>query len=608
MTNYAEFKKGIQAAAKGVRKNFSKVKILMVDHEESSSKMLYNLLRNLGFSKIDKSKSTSHSLNLIKKEHYDIFFINYKLNSPDTGMALIDHLYAYGYQEKALTFLVLSDKDKILAEFPPEYNADGIFKKPYNASKLLAMVHDACTMKLLQQKTHELVNEKKIREAIILNLQGAKGKNKIFGTLAAARIYEKLGSYEDAISLYRAHLQLFPNCAIVLDSIGLLMKKDDRFSDAELHFIAAMKKNPCYIPAQLHLSALYYQNGEKGKAREILKLALRINPMNTAVNKEFAQVSQELGDFKSAEIALKRVLNDTKYAEDSGLLTRLGNILMKNKKLNESLDSYNKSVDCAKVEENSDKRARILKDTLTAKGKCYLKFDDPAKKKLAAGCFNAAERAMRKIDLSPEAHDEFKLSVGKSYLEHDMDEEAGNAFSEYIDTDPKSKVRQGKLKGIYSLFGKLKAALDLIERAIQRAMENINKLDQENRRLRREGRFAEAVANYQELLKRYPSDDGLQFNCARTCLEWSQNLGESTEEGRAKKAVAFTHFRAALKLDHERIAMGLKAIGVEEKEVLAPTNHGAPPHPNSKTPRQHMEHRLPDRKSGLRRVQAASVR
>ncbi|MBI5186333.1 MAG: tetratricopeptide repeat protein [Nitrospinae bacterium] len=573
--NYSEFIKNIKEAAKGTKKTFPGVKILIVDHDESASRTLFNLLRNSGFSRIDRSKSTPHSLYLIKKDSYDIFFINYRLSSPDMGMALIEHLYADGYQEKALTFLILNEKEKIPAEFPQEYNADDILLKPFNLSRIFSLLHDACFNRLLRLKTQELINENKIRDAVILNIQATgKSNGKTLGALAAAKIYEKINYIEEAIALYRVHLSSFPNCAIVLDSIGLLLKKQGRFRESEYNFVSAMKKNPYYLPAKLHLSELYYQNGEKEKARDILKLALRYNPLNIDANKEFALVSRELGDHASAETAFKTVLQDSRYAEDPDLLAAYGDTLMMNKKPAEAVESLNKSLANRKADVDVVKNSQKMKETFMAKALCFLKFEDIGKRKLASGCFKAAERSMQKTGASMETLDEFKLSAGKTYLEHGMEEEAGKAFSEYIDADPKSKARQGALIGIYKLFNKLKEALALIEKAIQRSADSIEKLDQENRRLRREGRFAEAVANYHELINRYPSDDGLHFNCGRTCLEWSRSLGENTKEGIRNKALAFTHFSAALKLDRERISLGLKAIGLEEREIAAYNYNG----------------------------------
>ncbi len=572
--NYQELKKNIRDAARGFKKGLTKVRVLVVEYDDTSSRMLTNVLKSIGFQLIITSKKTSHALDLIERDPFDIYFINYRLMGEDLGINLIDHLYGYGYQEKAITFLILKEKEKIPPDFPPEYHTEGILQKPYKVSKICTLVSDACTKKLVRLETTQLVSANKEREAIVLNLQTTgKSKSKVWGTLAAGQIYEKKENYENAVTLYRAILKIYPNCAIAFDAIGLVLRKLERNMEAEHNFLSSANKNPYYLRAKHHLAELYYRNGEKEKARKILQLALRINPMNVVTNKDLAQVSMDLEDYESAKRALKVVLQDHREGENPNVLIDYGNALMMNNELDDAIENFNKSLNHCKTQEDVEEHSKVLKSALTAKGNCYLKFDDPEKKKLAAGCFHAAEKAMNKVEVSEEDRDEFKLSVGNSYLEQGMDDEAGTVFSEFIDKDPKNKTRQKKVTGIYKLFDKVQSAVDLIEKAVQKAMDNIAEKDKENRKLRKEGKFREAVESYEELIKRYPSDDGLYFNCGRTYMEWAKKLGEGSEEGMEKKRHAYLCFKSALDLDQERISPALDAIGIDKAELAKARDH-----------------------------------
>ncbi|MBI5185243.1 MAG: tetratricopeptide repeat protein [Nitrospinae bacterium] len=566
--NYQDLKKNIRDAARGVKKGMEDVKVMIVEHEDVSSNMLFNALKNIGFVKIEKCRRTAHALDLMERADFDLYFINYRLRGEDMGINLIDHLYAYGYQEKALAFLLLRDKEKIPADFPPEYNSDGILQKPFKTAKICSLVSDACSKKIVRMETVQLIGQNKHREAIILNLQSSgQDKNKIWGTLFAGDVYERLNKFQDAVTLYRAILKYFPNCAIAYDAIGLVLRKLGRNSEAEYNFITSADKNPYYLRAKHHLAELYYWNGNKEKAKEILKLALRINPLSVLINKDFARVSIDLGEYEAAKKALKLVLQNPREAENPDVLIDYGNALMMNKELEEALENFNRSIDKSRTQENVEEQCKILKKALTAKGACYLKYEDPEKKKLAEGCFNAAEKAMGKTAASQEDLDEFALSVGKSYFEHGMEEEGEKRLSRFIEKDPKNKGRQEKIKGVFQLFNKVKKAMELIEQAIQKAVDDIEERDKENRRLRKLGRFKEAVESYEELLGRYPSDDGLHFNCGRTCMEWSKSLDADPEAGREKQNKAYSHFLSALKLDPERIPPALRTLGVDENAM-----------------------------------------
>lgn len=566
--NYLELKKNIRDAARGSTKGLSEFKILIVEHQDSSANTLFNMLKSLGFNKIDKARTTSQSLNLIDRNRYEIYFINYRLKGEDLGINLIDHLYGYGYQENALCFLLLNEKEKMPHDFPPEYNSDGILKKPFKTNKICSMVSDGCTKKITRLETTGLLSTKKDREAVILNLQtSGKDKNKIWGTLAAGAIYEKGSNFEDAVTLYRAILKLYPHCAIAYDAIGLVLRKLGRNSEAEHNFISSADKNPYYLKAKHHLAELYYWNEQKEKARQILKLALRVNPLSVITNKEFAMVSNDLGDHEAAKKALKIVLQNSKEAENPHVLIDYGNTLVMNMDLDEAIENFNKSIDTCKTQEDMELQAQVLKKAMMAKGKCYLKYDDPEKQKLAEGCFNAAEKALKKTEVTQDFEDDFKLEIGKSYLENGMDEKAEKTLSEFIDTDPKNKGRQEKVTGIFKLFNRVKKAMELIENAVQKAMDDIEERDKENRKLKKEGKFKEAVESYKELIERYPSDDGLHFNVGRTYLDWSKKLGVETLEGMDKTAWGYKHFKMALELDRDRIAPALETIGVNEKEL-----------------------------------------
>lgn len=566
--NYQELKKNIRDAARGLKKGLEDIKVLIVEYEEISATMLFNTLKNIGFVKIEKCRRTANALDLVGRGNFDIYFINYRLSGEDLGINLIDYLYAYGYQEKALVVLLLRDKERVSADFPPEYNSDGILQKPFKVAKICSVISDACAKKIIRLETNQLIGQDKHREAIILNLQSSgQDKNKIWATLTAGDVYERLNKFEDAVTLYRAIIKFFPNCAIAFDAIGLVLRKLGRNSEAEYNFIASADKNPYYLRAKHHLAELYYWNGDKEKAREVLKLALRINPLSVFINKDFARVSVDLGDYESAKKALKLVLQNPMESENPNMLIDYGNALMMNKELEEAIENFNKSIDKSRTQENVEEQSKILRKALTAKGACYLKHDDPEKKKLAEGCFNAAEKAMGKMTISQEERDEFVVSVGKSYFEHGMEAEGEKKLSQFIEKDPKSKQRQEKIKGVFLLFNKVKRAMELIEAAIQKAVDDIEERDKENRQWRKLGKFKEAVESYEELLGRYPSDDGLFFNCARTYLEWSKSLSDNPEDGKKKKDMAYAHFQSAFQLDPERIAPALQSIGVDAKEL-----------------------------------------
>jgi len=566
--NYHEFKKNIRDAIRGVKVGLSKTKILVVEFDETTVTMLLNALKGMGFLKIDRVRRCEQALNCLERERYDLYFINYRLKGEDMGINFVDHLYAYGYHEQAVVILLLGDKEKIPDEFPPEYNSDGILRKPYKTAKISCLVSDALDKKIARVETSQLMAQSRHRDAVILNLQaGGREAHKIWGTLSAGDIYEIMDNNEDAITVYRAILKHFPRCAIAYDAIGLVMRKMGRNTEAEHHFISAADRNPYYLRAKHHLAELYYWNGNKEKAREILKLALRINPLNLTTNKDLAQVSMDLGDYEAAKKSLKVVLQDRRHAENPNVLMDYGNALMMNKELDEALTVFSQSIEKCKTQEDIEEHGKILKRALSAKGNCYLRYEDPEMTKLAEGCFKAAEKAMEKKGASPEEHDEFKLELAKSYLEHGLDPKAEETLESFIDRDPKNKGRQEKVTGIFALFNKVNKAMELIEKAIQKSVDNIEARDRENRKLRKEGKFYEAVESYKELIERYPSDDGLHFNCGRTYMEWSKRLEEVPGEGVGKRNHALQHFRAALDLDPERIAPALAAIGVDEKDI-----------------------------------------
>jgi Flp pilus assembly protein TadD len=144
-----------------------------------------------------------------------------------------------------------------------------------------------------------------------------------------------LGRREESIAAYRRLLQLAPGSAAAHDTLGAQLSDLGRFGEAEVEFRRALEIDPNYFQARINLGFVAGAMERWSEAEGWYRLVLQTHP-------DFGEVHRRLGDLLSrlpgrgveAIPFLERAI--ALNPADAGSIVTLGNVLMAEKRIEES--------------------------------------------------------------------------------------------------------------------------------------------------------------------------------------------------------------------------------------------------------------------------------
>uniref|UniRef100_A0A486XQV8 TPR domain protein n=1 Tax=Rheinheimera sp. BAL341 TaxID=1708203 RepID=A0A486XQV8_9GAMM len=139
--------------------------------------------------------------------------------------------------------------------------------------------------------------------------------------LLLATIYGKLARFNEAESLFSNLLKQYPTNLDVLVNFALVLKLQQRFTEAEQHLKACLRLNVKYHPAHHALGGVAELNQDLIQARACYQQALSLQPDNTDYAYSLAQCAFKQGDFVVASQLLQSILQRRYHAAALGLLS-----------------------------------------------------------------------------------------------------------------------------------------------------------------------------------------------------------------------------------------------------------------------------------------------
>ena len=109
---------------------------------------------------------------------------------------------------------------------------------------------------------------------LVLVGQVAVAQDDIQILYAEAQAAKARGDAGDAIEKLQAILKLNPKLAPVFHNLGILFFEQGKFREASQAFAAGLQQDPTMSGSLVPLGISYYQMGQLGKAREVLRRPL----------------------------------------------------------------------------------------------------------------------------------------------------------------------------------------------------------------------------------------------------------------------------------------------------------------------------------------------
>jgi tetratricopeptide (TPR) repeat protein len=102
---------------------------------------------------------------------------------------------------------------------------------------------------------------------------------------------------DEAEDLIKRALEIVPDSAAYLDSLGWVYYKKEKFLKAKEYIekAASMLKDPVILD---HLGDIYYKLGQFQEAGEVWKEVLKIEPQNKIVQEKIANLKDEISTTK----------------------------------------------------------------------------------------------------------------------------------------------------------------------------------------------------------------------------------------------------------------------------------------------------------------------
>jgi Flp pilus assembly protein TadD len=118
-------------------------------------------------------------------------------------------------------------------------------------------------------------------------------RTKVEQMLASARDNMRLNSRESrarASAQLEIAYSLQPASPAVLDALGCLEWQNGRIAEAEAFFNRALIADPLFDPTYVNLAVIAEGRGNPNQARELLRRAIEINPLNYKARNNFASL------------------------------------------------------------------------------------------------------------------------------------------------------------------------------------------------------------------------------------------------------------------------------------------------------------------------------
>jgi|SaaInlStandDraft_6_1057023.scaffolds.fasta_scaffold05574_3 tetratricopeptide (TPR) repeat protein len=167
--------------------------------------------------------------------------------------------------------------------------------------------------------------------------------------LKLGQIQEKLGELDKAEEHYLDSIQLNPSFAGGHAALGKLHFKRGNYGKALEYYKKSIKIRPQASLYYRRVADTYIKEKNYKEASGYLKQAIKIDPESILTNLDYGNILSKLGKYHEAEKYLKFVIKKRPYK--SSVWNRLGKNQAKSKQYEQSIISFNKSLETADQED-----------------------------------------------------------------------------------------------------------------------------------------------------------------------------------------------------------------------------------------------------------------
>ena len=356
-----------------------------------------------------------------------------------------------------------------------------------------------------------------------------------------ARALAAIGRPADALKQFAAEEQIAGPRAAIDDAEGSVEAQMARWEDARALFQKALGEDGAYMPARLHLAAVYRQERDFNAALAVLEPAAKANPPDGAALAAYGQILADAGQDDAAAAMLAQAMQIEPNLSDAA--GSLAMVLQRLGRQAEAIPWFEKAV--AAAPQNPTLLANLgLAMTLTGKAKDALPYLDRALQVTPNDATIVKDIGVAHIQLSAfeEAIEDFKRAeaidprdpqihydLGLAYKFKDRMDDAVAELAKAEAMDPELEDPPYTLGILYMQLGKLDDAVTEMRRAVALRPDNGNAWAILGSTLKQSERLPEAKEALEKAISLQPDQPGSMVNIAGVLSEMAAKLGPEAD-------------------------------------------------------------------------------
>lgn len=334
--------------------------ILVVDDYAEMRSMLRHMLHSFGADNISSVSTGEDAIKKIAETAFDIILCDYNLGDGKDGQEVLEEIKFRDLLPYSSIFIMVTAEISSLKVMGAlEHQPDEYLSKPVNRSLMQARIHKVEEKKRKLGALADALAVKNYTQAIALCQyhidNGAKNRQELLKLQCDLLIQERM--LDQATDVCQSVLQDRP-IQWAMFALGKVHFQRQEYTEAKAQFTSVIQTNEAFVGAYDWLAESYRQTNDPSTAQSTLETALQWSSKSVTRLRSLAEVAEENGDLKTAEMAWEKTVKTGKNSIQSRPtdFTQLAKAQLSNGKNKEAL----KTVERLKFSASSNPEGKVI--------------------------------------------------------------------------------------------------------------------------------------------------------------------------------------------------------------------------------------------------------
>lgn len=309
------------------RRDFSRVRALVIDENNAARKVMRDLLTGMGIGQVLQSTDPVRAIRQIEQERFGLVLCEWRFHSPVNGGQVLEYLRTRRLLAPGAAFvLVSSEASRPMLAAAQEWSPDGFILKPLTPAALTPRIEAALRRRAEFAGIHEAA-ERADWSAVLVRLEKvvAHAGGPTLETLRwQAQALLELGRHDEAAAVCRQALSMKDGLPWAELGLARIDRAAGRIDGAFERARAVARANPYFGGAYDLMIAIHQERGEAAEATAVAQAALKqlatAQRARTLGEVAYAAGELELAEQTYADLVRRNSASPTRSGLDVGML------------------------------------------------------------------------------------------------------------------------------------------------------------------------------------------------------------------------------------------------------------------------------------------------